>query len=285
MDSNQRISRRRLLGAVGATGVVGLAGCSNAPTGSTPTGTAPKSGQPIRETSFEGESLVVQLADDHEVSRLNLIDPNDELFTQASVAQGQTTVRLQILDMGNYGTNAEHYPPGEYELLAIGEGESSSITLSLQPELNILKISQFANPESDYDYGKLTVEVRNIGTGPTWVNEISYESAPNFAANNPLQEDTGQIFLYRPKTAQDSIIQPKSTLAYTGATDPVVFGDSEGCDDGVFDMVVLVSTATSGVLRQRIRLYTSAPSNSVSTTSEYTCESIEVELVGDSTDE
>lgn len=285
MRSNHARTRRRFLGALSASGLAGLAGCSNTPTGSTSTATTPEPGQPIQETSFEGEYLVVRLADDHEVSRVNLIDPNGELFTQATVAQGETTVRLQILDMGNYGTNAEHYPPGDYEIVSVAEESTSKFSLSLEPKLELIDVAQFSEPEGPGDHGKLTITLKNSGNAPSWVYDVAYQGSPNYVANRALQDDRGHLLLSRFEKPADAIIYPGETGSFIGTSVPLLFRERGQCTERDFQFQIEVGRATGKPLSREIKARTSGEPQSSAFSNAYTCEFVDVKLVDGEADE
>ena len=118
------VSRRQVLGGLGAISLSGLAGCArNSPSGESQPTTAGES--VIRGTSFEGMDLVVELRDGHDVSRLNLIAPDGTLFSGAEVATGVRTVRLPILSI-EAGGASKHYTPGTHELVAAIGDETRS---------------------------------------------------------------------------------------------------------------------------------------------------------------
>jgi len=79
----QSISRRRLLACFGTALLSGVAGCLGTNTArngtESPTGSpSPPIDSVFEEIEFVGPNLVVTLAEDHDVDRLNLISPDEE---------------------------------------------------------------------------------------------------------------------------------------------------------------------------------------------------------------
>ncbi|QIB80116.1 hypothetical protein G3A49_13725 [Haloferax volcanii] len=161
----------------------GLAGCLN---GSTETGdgtTTPNDDSDeqgiLRQVAVEGTELGVELGSVADVDRVNLIQPNGELFGTREVAAGVQQVSFEI------GTA---YDPGEYRILAVQNGETAAETsLEIRPQLEIVDVGLFRNnPDKPWDevYGESEtnrvknseayVEVRNMGNGPDAVVELRF---------------------------------------------------------------------------------------------------------------
>lgn len=281
------MNRRDVLIAGLTVGIATLAGCSangreQSNDQSSPPGTqTTASGSVVETITYETTDMVVKLTDDHAVSRLNLIAPDGQLFKQASVATGASTVRIRILDIKPEGGDFEHYQPGTYELVAVSESGSESIDLELQPVLRIVDISQYREGSQANDYGKLAVEVENVGTAPTWVYDITNEGAPNFAANAEISNNPGVPLLEYPKSTSEMIIPPKKKQVFVGVTLPLVFSDQKNptCNTET-EMAVIVGSPSGDVLEQPIRTESGGQVTPAGLTGEYTCTDVSVELVG-----
>ena len=235
----------------------------------------------IQSIGFDGGEMVVELSDDHDVTRLNLIDAGGELYTQTTVASGETTSRLEILDIRPGLGGYEHYEPGDYELVSVGgAGETNSTALELVPDLQIVDISQYRDGERNSDYGKLAVTVENVGTGPTWVYGISYNGAPNDLVNDPLNIDPGLPRLSLPSSLPEILLEPNESNQFVGDTTPLVFSDQEEqtcAGDSTF--VVLIGSPTAEPIQQPVTISVKGESISVGHTGEYSCTEVSVKVV------
>ncbi|WP_276248581.1 hypothetical protein [Haladaptatus sp. YSMS36] len=231
--------------------------------------------------SFDGPYLVVELAPDHEVTQVNLIDAEGSLYTQSSVATGETRVQLRLLDIKPEGSDYEHYEPGSYTLVADTGSESFSRTLELKPELQIEDIAQYTDVSRPSDLGKLAVTVRNTGSGPTWVHHIVFENAPNVSANDTLGDDPGVVLLERPSEESELVIPPRQTRVFVSSAPALLFSDEEnpGCG-GEFQFTVLIGQAVGEPMKQDIRATVDGEVTSAGLTGEYTCSKVAVEILG-----
>jgi hypothetical protein len=180
----------------------------------------------VEGINFDVQNLVVRLATGHSISDLSLIAPDGTLYTSASVATGQTTVPMQILDVDLMSGGYTHYEPGIHELvLETGSGQES-VSIPLEPDLEIVDVGPVENPESPVEYGQLVVTVTNRGTGPTWVYDVAFEDAPNFAANDPLGDNPGVSRLSGIEGPEDLIVIPGSEGHYSSTDVPLLLPDS-----------------------------------------------------------
>ncbi|WP_136717353.1 hypothetical protein [Halorientalis salina] len=278
-------TRRSLLGlgAIGIlSGVVGLSqrGSPGTDSETTPDDPADQSSL-VQEVEFDVQHLVVHLKDGHGLSRVNLIGPDGELFTRESVATGERTVRLQILDVDPLSGGYTHYTPGDHELVLIGEDiETETVSINLEPSLEITDAQQFHREKYDEDYGKLSVEISNTGTAPTWIYDISYQDSPNYAANDDLTSSPGLPYFVN-KDPDESIITPGESRRFVGINPPLVFpeNDQPTCDDRPVDMTVIVGTASEGILSQEISAQVTGESIKTGPFGRYVCTEAEIELV------
>ncbi|WP_336361617.1 hypothetical protein [Haladaptatus sp. ZSTT2] len=231
--------------------------------------------------TFDGPYLVVELVADHGVSQVNLIDPEGSLYTQTSVATGETRVKLRLLDIKPEGSDYEHYEPGSYTLVADTGNESFSRELELQPELQIEEIAQYTDGTEPSDLGKLAVTVRNTGSGPTWVYEIVYENAPNFGAHQDIGSSPGVIQLRHPTESSSLIIEPNGTQTFVSSSAALLFSDQENPEcGGEYEFTLIIGQALGEPLKQEIRATVDGEVTSAGLTGEYTCSKVSVEILG-----
>lgn len=275
MAMDARLTRRGWL-SLGA-GTVGslLAGCSSRP----PAAETPEPSV-FRGTSFEGTDLVVELAEDHAVDRLNLIGPDGRLFAQSPVAVGQTRVGLEIMSIVSL-PGLKHYKPGLYELLAIGDAQTESKSVEMWPEVRIIDIRQYRRGKQQNDFGKLVVELENTGTGPTWIHDITYSNAPNFTANLELSDNPGIILLEYPTNPLSTVIHPGESKEYVGETSPFEFKnqDIQTCSDS-YEIEVIVGTPVLDPIIWQLSASIGGEPISSGLAGQYTC-SINIESIGE----
>lgn len=186
----QRIDRRTALRTVAGAALAGIAGCLSQDS-SPGNGTSAVDG-PLQQVTVDGTAVVVDIASEADVDRINLIQPNGELFAQQAVAAGVQQISFEI------GTT---YPPGEYDIVAL-QGEETVIehSFELQPEIHIRAVGLFRNhPEKPWDEvygesetdrlknGEAFVTVENTGTGPEAVVELVFSGD----VPNPLENPRG----------------------------------------------------------------------------------------------
>lgn len=278
-------TRRSLLGlgAIGLlSGVVGLSqrGSSDTDPESTPDNPAEQSSL-IREIEIDVQHLIVHLKDEHGLSRVNLVGPDGELFTWESVAIGERTVRLQILDVDPLSGGYTHYTPGEHELVLIDEDvETEMVPVNLEPSLGITDVQQYQREKYDSDYGQLSVEITNNGTAPTWVFDISYQDAPNYAANDDLITSPGLPY-FANKEPDEAIISSGESRRFVGVTPPLVFPEEtqSTCAGESSDMTIIVGSITEGKITREISVQTTGESVITGPFGRYVCTKAEIELV------
>jgi hypothetical protein len=275
------LSRRQILtgAGLGITGI--LAGCGGLEDDTRdPQSTEIPTDSPITETGFDGTDLVVSLQDDHSVSRVNLIDPEGSLYRGADVAVGETTVRLKILDIRPGVGGYEHYEPGTYELVAVEGEDSSSVTVELEPDIRVVDVQQYRDGEYASDLGKLAVTVENIGTGPTWVYNITYDNSPNSNANIPLETDPGFPQIIDPRTSGELIIPPGDERTFVSSLTPNLFRTDMTPDcTGSASYSIVLGIASGGNLTQPVNVRFEGDPESIGIVGQHTCTDIDVQVV------
>ncbi|QLH77240.1 hypothetical protein HZS55_08010 [Halosimplex rubrum] len=248
--TGEQQSRRRVLKRGLALATAGIAGCSSLG----PVGGVGGSG-PIQGTSVSGASLVVDLREDHEVTKLNLIGPSGSRFRSTDVATGATSAELGLFDY----RRGWHYTPGEHSLVAIADGdEVASKTLSLEPTLKITDIEPYSGGRpTPSNRANLLVTVENTGTGPTWVYYVGYENALNRDANHiptnnyaktvPLQN------LDKPESKNDVILEPGSDSELLGMDSPFLLTNEDQCDNQRVELSILVLSGIGSNAEKQLR--------------------------------
>lgn len=268
-------TRREVIGAGLLGGASLVAGCA----GQATTPTATPANEVVRDVDFDGGEMVVSLRDDHDVSKLNLIGPDGQAVTRRRLAAGETTATLEILDIRPGVGGYEHYEPGEYELVAVREEGTLSQSIELVPELRIIDVQQYRDGEQNTDLGKLAVTVKNVGTGPTWVYDITTRGAPNRFANDPLYDDPGLPQVFDPASPLDTILDPGEVGDFVGYATPLVFTESDqSACEGVAEFVVIVDSPRVSPVEKSIFASFSGDVESVGLTGDYVCSETDVEI-------
>ncbi|MFT4963858.1 MAG: hypothetical protein ACI9PP_001135 [Halobacteriales archaeon] len=254
-EVERSISRRRLLAWSGTALLAGVAGCSgtNNPGNGTesPTGTSsPPADSVFEEVEFTGPNLVVTLAEDHDVDRLNLIAPDGSTFEQTTVAEGATTADLQILykSGGSYDT-------GEYELVAVRGESSDTMSIELRPELSVVDVEPEVDESDQNSTGRLFITVENTGSGPTWVYNIGFRNAPYSNAPEVIEGDgIADTRFERPQDPQEEFLQPNTEQRFLKGRGVLIISDDDSvsCEGGSVELTVVVQTP-HGDVEQPIR--------------------------------
>ena len=252
-DVEQSISRRRLLAWSGTALLSGVAGCSetNNPGGGTesPTGTSSSPADSVFEAvEFTGPNLVTTLAEDHDVDRLNLIAPDGSTFEQTTIAEGATQVEMQIV-FKTGGT----YSAGEYDLVAVGGESSESMTVELQPEIQVVDVKPEFDEDDGYSSGRLFVTVENVGTGPTWVYNIGFQNAPYRNAPQVIDGVADTTF-EQPEDSDKEFLSPEAQRIFLKRRGVLVVDDNDdvSCEGDTAELTVVVQTP-HGDIEQPIR--------------------------------
>jgi hypothetical protein len=283
-----RLTRRSVLHAGSIAFALGLAGCSSGEASEpdpaanqTSSGSATYDGSSapsVEGIDFDVQNLVVRLVPGHSVSDLSLIAPDGTLYTSASVATGQTTVAIRILDVDLMSGDYTHYEPGVHELvLETGAGQES-VSIPLEPDLEIVDVEPVENPENPIEYGQLVVTVANGGTGPTWVYDVAFEGAPNFAANDPISDNPGVFVLKSVDAPDDIIVAPNQSQQYSSVNVPLVFSaDAGSCSSIETEFQTKIATATGHILEQSVVATGGGSQRSATFDESFVCSDVSVE--------
>jgi hypothetical protein len=275
MAHRRCLSRRAALraGAVGAMAV--FAGCVG--DGGSSGTTTPTDRSVVRAVSVDGADLVVALADNNDVSQLNLIGPDGTTTAQATVPMGATTARLQLLDI----TTGTHYSPGSHELGAVADGtELATRAIDLAPTVRVTDVAQYEGGDpTATNRGNVAVTVENAGTGPTWVYDVAFRDAPYDPATTIAEDPTlPTTSLAVPDTQAATILDPQTERRFVGTQPPFILDRDTDCDGRSVAVTALVATGSGAVVEQPIEA--TLRGERLTSTFRTTCSDITVALAG-----
>ncbi|WP_202614617.1 hypothetical protein [Halostella litorea] len=255
------ISRRTALRTVAGVALTTITGCMNTNGNSgTPSNGSPSQNDqgPLQRVAVDGTTLVVELSEDTDVSQVNLIQPNKELFGQRDVATGAQQVSFEI------GTS---YVPGEYRVLALeGEETVQESALSIQPNLSIVEMGIGKNQSekmwdssSDKISKEAFVSVENQGNGPDaitqllFIGDVPYPSDEE-GTNYDENDDVSGIYDPEEDTEVDEVvIEPGEQLTLYSYRSPFAFvrGEGTSCESeeqtGSFEVILETRVGTNRV--------------------------------------
>lgn len=254
-EPDRSISRRCLIAWSTTALLSGVAGCSgtNNPSNGTESSTgspSPPADSVFQGIEFSGPNLVVSLAEDHDVDRLNLIASDGSTFEQATVAEGASQVEMQIVSKTG-GT----YSAGEYDLVAVIGESSESMTVELQPELQVVEVEPEVDEDDSYSSGRLFVTVENVGTGPTWVYNIGFRNAPYRNAPDVIEgDDVADTTFEQPEDPDKEFLRPETERTFLKRRGVLVIDDNDdvSCEGDTAELTVVVQTP-HGDIEQPIR--------------------------------
>ncbi|WP_436927661.1 hypothetical protein [Halosimplex amylolyticum] len=247
--TDENPSRRQFLRGGLALSTVGIAGCAKlGPIGSTGSSV-------ITGTSISGSTLVVELEDDHEVSKVNLIDSSGSSFKSAQVTTGATKVSIELFDLSRDWS----YQPGKHSIVAVADSEEvGSTTINLQPELEIKDIEQYTDGRpTPSNRANLLVTVENVGTGPTWVYHVGYENALHSPANriptNQYARTSPLLNLDKPESTEELVLDPEDSVTLLGTDSPLLLSEDDHCNNLQVEMSVIVSAGIGENARKEVQ--------------------------------
>lgn len=276
------MSRRNVLRTLGGAAMVGLAGCSRSqanPVSPTDVGGG-EPGSVFQSLSFDLGDLVIGLPENHGVSRISLVQSDGTVFTTVQPDFAATTVRMAIADPEIGDTDYTHYKPGVHELVAKVGDEKERRSLELSPEISITNIGRYSSGNKPVDAGNITFRLTNRGTAPTWPYQTTFDTPPNWAADNPLSEYIG---IQRIETADDQsvVIPPGEYRTYTATRPPLLYdeGSSVECTREVSEFTLFVGLGDGSVLSQPIRATAIGERVDATIHGQYVCSDSVVELI------
>lgn len=224
-------TRRALLGGI-ASASVPLAGCSmDGPIDGSSDGGA--GGGEFERVAVEGQTLVVGLG---EVSAetVNVMAPDGTAFASRSVAQGATTVEVDI---------GLSYEPGEYQIVASADDSTVAETvLTIAPNLKIVRIGVGANNPNQLPEGlnfadeQALIEVSNSGSGPGVIDQLLILGDVPNPTTELAQDENGNSGIYDTKqgygTLDQAVVPAGESVLLFSNTMPFLFsGDGITCQD------------------------------------------------------
>jgi len=252
--------------------VAGLAGCrSEDRTAQSTSGTDAAFG----DITVDGTDLVVEL-DDDSVEKITVVQPDGSLYATRTVETGVSTVRFQLLEL-KLG-QADHYPPGEYEIVAVIDDQTISQTVDLQPELVIRDIGQYRAENKPEDYGHIAVTIENRGTAPTWIYDLAYENPPRHGAKDELGSRPGIPHLKHPEEVKDLILFPGTQKQYVESVPLLRFNErgEYSCGDKI-ETTLLIGIGTGDQIREQLRMDLDGESVSVSAIGDFVCDQVTID--------
>ncbi|WP_435320284.1 hypothetical protein [Haloarchaeobius sp. TZWSO28] len=277
--------RRRFLAGASLTWAGLLVGClgdsnSGEPEASETATTTEALPDVVTEIGFDGMDLVVGLHPDAAVSKLNVISPDGTAFASKTVTRGATTVRIPILDADTGFNEPKHYTPGLHELVVKTDESTERISVSLEPDIQLVDVRVNSDATNIEDRGKLEFTVENVGTGPTWVFDITYEDAPDSWVNVPLSDYPGRAKFEQPTNPTELVVGPSERRSYLDDSNPLRFPGQEysGCDLGTFDIRAIIGVADGDVIEVDLKSRISGNEINRDMYAHYGCDESTVEI-------
>lgn len=192
----------------------------------------------FQNIGFEGQQLVLDLAEDHSVERVNLIGPEGDNFNYSNVKAGETVVSIPLLNISP--NNLQHYSAGIQTLVAVTDDSERSTEIELRPELSITGVKQHSG-EQPKSKGNVVVTVENDGTGPTWIYDVYFENAPRSQASNTGDgRGSPSLYLKNPDSKAKTILHPGDSGQFVGQYPPFIFPNKSACNSGNYSAKVAV---------------------------------------------
>jgi len=260
-QKHSQLSRRTALQTISTAALASIAGCMNSNGNSeSPSDGTPSSNDrgPLQRVVVDGTAIVVELSEETDVSQVNLIQPNGELFGQRDVATGAQQVSFEI------GTS---YTPGEYRVLALeGEETVQESALSVQPNLSIVEMGIGKNqPEEMWDSSsdkiskEAFVSVENQGNGPDAITQLFFIGDvpyPSDEEGTNYDENDDVSGIYDPEEdseVDEVVIEPGEQLTLYSYRSPFAFvrGEGTSCESeeqtGSFEVILETRVGTNRV--------------------------------------
>jgi len=172
MDRTDRTSRRRVLAAIGA-GLAGTAGAIGAASAATDRGDARAQSSELGSVAVDGSSLVVE-ASGESIETVDLYGPYGQRVASEPIGSAETGATFDLLTEDGAGDGFAGYDPGTHRVVAYTDDEerAAESSVPIEPRLELVSVTP-----TDDDR-QLAVTLRNVGTGPTAVERVSYPVGP-----------------------------------------------------------------------------------------------------------
>ncbi|QSG05127.1 hypothetical protein [Halapricum desulfuricans] len=228
--------------------------------------------------AIEERDLVVTLPDGHDIEELTLVDPDGQHFATRPIQTGVTQARFELLDPRLWGADYVHYEPGTYELVGVSEERTEKQEIPLEPDIRIADVRQPTGSGISGEESLIEVEVENLGTGPTWIYEITYADAPYWGANNEMGDNPGQVYLISPNPNQATILEPKEKGRYVGFGRPLLFESESACHGTQVEFGIQIGLGTGSVVSDEIVVLPNGNSKESYPQGRWSCGSVELRI-------
>jgi hypothetical protein len=162
--------------AAAAGSLTALAGCSRTRSDEEASTSTPASATSDEAAAFErigvdGQTLVIQLAADADLNRVNVISPDGSEFASRDVPTGVSTVEVEL---------GVRYVPGQYRVVGVSDGASTARQdIDISPDLTITDLGVGANhldmmPDERGQFQRFEawVQIKNQGKGPIAIEKL-----------------------------------------------------------------------------------------------------------------
>lgn len=207
-------SRRRVLQLTGGLAMGALSGCLGFLTGS--------DSSAIENVTYQGEQVVVHVADDTNADAIDFRSPSDELLDTATIGR-QTKVTFSL-----YENTATPYSPGDYTLVAVetsGDGDSQTLekhSLTLTSSFSVADVRPIKDPgsgEPPFD-GKVRITLTNTGTLPIRISYIGFPSGVPSPNRSPSQTPSPRQY-YVPTSGTGHFVPVESQSTFESRFSPL----------------------------------------------------------------
>lgn len=227
------VTRRTALQTAGSAAFASIAGCQmpGGPKRSSSDGV-------LQDVAVQGTTLVVEYAAEADIDRINLVQPDGELFGQRDVAAGSEQVSFDI-GIG--------YETGQYSIVAIGESDTvSEKSLNLAPDIRIKEMGLGRNqPDQMWDGPRQEIRdeafviIENTGSGPDSMLKLLFQGDvpyPSDEDGTNYAEDEGISGIYNPskgREVQETVVPAGEEVTIYSSRSPfaLVPGAGTSCSD------------------------------------------------------
>ncbi|WP_135303741.1 hypothetical protein [Haloarcula amylovorans] len=192
--------------------------------------------------------IVLELADEN-VTHASLIAPDGTAAQSKQIEPGVRTVKFPILRFDPPWGDVKHYTPGTHEVVLVVDETEVTRSVSLVPELRITDISQYRDGETVSDLSKLVFTIENTGTAATWIYDIAFEGAPNFAADGTISDQSAYPDLEFPMTGDELTIAPGASQQYIAHSWPLALPETAPrCEGTEYPFTARLGAADGSIL-------------------------------------
>jgi len=272
-----RFTRRTFLAGVSAS-TLGLAGCAS--NGAVEALGGRSFDSLVSGVTVEAREVVIEL-DSRDVTEVVLIGPDGTAFDSQAVTTGVSTVRFPIIELDLELSTSSHYTPGEYELIAVVDEAEFSKKVMIAPDLRISAVEQYREGDSPTDFARISFSVENVGTGPTWIYDITFDNAPNYSADGILLEEPAIPYVRSPTTASGLILEPGEEQQYLCESPPLTLPESTpACGGPEQNFVATLGVADKNHIDVGISARFDGESDTIALTEKVVCTDVSLDQTG-----